>query len=783
MKIHEDMAKEFAKEFAKALLADVQRVWDDIRRQYQEHGSLLSRQEMILHHLMSFPKHVDGGIHSGPSPRIETHHQDTSCGVCGAWRPPSQNGPQYQVQGGMRQAQLVGTGVGRSISSAEEDDMGNEARDLSEGKATDAADRSRFVIKKASQVERWVAEQLQGEASLSQGPISPQTFSPLTPARMSPRQAPPLAPKVPPPLRSPRIEDLGPLGVSFQRADVELNNLFDDARAPARLGSVAELHQAEFHLASKDAARESRTSESPLDNIPKKEGERVSRLSGIVGGRKSAVVRERRLFGDMGMDKNQLDQEDYRVEDFYHDTGAAQFIARSDWFQNVTLMVIGANAIYIGLDADLNNAEELAKALPVFIVFENLFCTFFTLEWCIRFASFRQKCDCLRDMWFKFDSALVLLMVVETWLLFFVGSGGIGLPTGLVKLLRLLRLARMARLVRMFPELVAMIKGVRQAGRAVGSALLLLILNLYVFAIIIYELLADYLRDNLHPVISIRFERLGTTMWTLLMDGTFMDNIGHISRALIEAKQWHVVSIFMVFVLGSALTVMNMLIGVLCEVVSAVKRAEEEDGQIRMVKDKLLYMLRDLDEDGSGQISKDEIQMVLHNQEALAVLENLNVDIQIFIEQLDMYFEAGEDLSIMQIMDLILVLRQDRQPTMKDILHQQAFLRWELIGDISQMMKMTLERTGSGVPSNCSSHNDQLVGSMGGTSRSTLTLGGASDRASSAVTPPPKRLSELITIKQKPNLAGQLSRLKLQGASRSSTDFLSHDKVLGKRLQ
>merc|ERR1712039_392487 len=43
-----------------------------------------------------------------------------------------------------------------------------------------------------------------------------------------------------------------------------------------------------------------------------------------------------------------------------------------------------------------------------------------------------------------------------------------------------------------------------------------------------------------------------------------------------------------------------------------------------------------------------------------------------------LYEETTGDLSIHQIMDIILMLRGDRPPTMKDMLHSQTFNRWKL---------------------------------------------------------------------------------------------------------
>lgn len=384
-----------------------------------------------------------------------------------------------------------------------------------------------------------------------------------------------------------------------------------------------------------------------------------------------------RLFGKVPMPgASTVEQIPYDVSMYYHKSGVAQAIANSEVFEKITLIVIFANAVYIGIDADHNESDNLHRAKWGFQVCENLFCIFFSFELADRFLSFQVKLNCLKDAWFKFDACLVLLMILETWFLPVVLASGTGAgATGLVKLLRLLRIARMARLMRAFPELVAMVKGVKQAGRAVGSALMLLMLLVYVFSILLYTLLKEEQDPNVHY----RFKRLGVTMWTLLVDGSFMDGIGWVSRSLLDADKYLEATVFMVFVLGSALTVMNMLIGVLCEVVSAVAACEKEDNAIKLVRDKLLHMLRELDQDGSNGLSRSEIGQVLENTKALAVLSSLQVNAGDLMEQLDMFFEDNDcDMSIAEIMDLILMLRGDRTPLMSDILHGHHFNRWKL---------------------------------------------------------------------------------------------------------
>merc|ERR1719331_3371182 len=102
---------------------------------------------------------------------------------------------------------------------------------------------------------------------------------------------------------------------------------------------------------------------------------------------------------------------------------------------------------------------------------------------------------------------------------------------------------------------------------------------IYTFAIILNMGLKH--EDEINaPLAPRNFQTIGTTMWTLLVDGTFMDSTGFmLSKLLFSGKPVAIMGtfVFMSFILLSAITVMNMLIGVLCEVVSAVADGERDE--------------------------------------------------------------------------------------------------------------------------------------------------------------------------------------------------------------
>eukprot|EP00747_Dinoflagellata_sp_TGD_P112815 gnl/TRDRNA2_/TRDRNA2_171563_c7_seq1.p1 gnl/TRDRNA2_/TRDRNA2_171563_c7~~gnl/TRDRNA2_/TRDRNA2_171563_c7_seq1.p1 ORF type:complete len:375 (+),score=69.68 gnl/TRDRNA2_/TRDRNA2_171563_c7_seq1:365-1489(+) len=316
---------------------------------------------------------------------------------------------------------------------------------------------------------------------------------------------------------------------------------------------------------------------------------------------------------------------------------------------------------------------------------------FFSFELFVRFMAFEVKANCMRDSWFVFDLVMLVIMVFETWLLAIIHAfiDISFFDASIIKVFRLIRLSKMgrlARLLRSMPELTIMLKGMSAAARSVFCTLCLLMMIMYIFGIVLRQLSVGT------PLAESTFTSVGAGMYLLVTCGTFLDDVGDLLSTTGEQHWIFPVSV-LIFILIGTFTVLNMLIGVLCEVVSAVAAAEKEDNAIRMVKDNLLHMLKMLDEDGSGLISQVEIQGVLEDQAALAVLESLHVDMRHLMEHLEMYFERQTELSIHEIMDLILILRGERPPTVKDLLHSMSFTRWKITREVMTGIDEKLEQS------------------------------------------------------------------------------------------
>jgi len=354
---------------------------------------------------------------------------------------------------------------------------------------------------------------------------------------------------------------------------------------------------------------------------------------------------------------------EYDVTNFYHREGIVQAIARSSYFGTLTILLISLNTVWIGIEIDLNTKSNLNDAEWYFQAGEYFFCVFFLFEWSTRFFAFERKRNCCRDRWFLFDSFLVLIMLIETFVLPHVldraeeddsspGTSTSPLPSAssggddggsdvgqlaVLRMLRLLRLTRMVRFMRTMPELVTLVRSLSIAARPVLSTLGLLFILIYMFGIVF----RSQLDARGYPYVEHKFGRLASSMGTLLLTGTLLDVVTKVADPLLEVDPL-LTMVFVAFILLSSFTVLNLLIGMLCEVVNVVAAAEKEKAMVNYVKSALTHVLEELDEDGSGMISKGEFDRLVKIPTAVQALEDLGVDVQNLVSLSDHIFASND---------------------------------------------------------------------------------------------------------------------------------------------
>mmetsp|Transcript_105965 Transcript_105965/g.167240 ORF Transcript_105965/g.167240 Transcript_105965/m.167240 type:complete len:668 (-) Transcript_105965:51-2054(-) len=429
------------------------------------------------------------------------------------------------------------------------------------------------------------------------------------------------------------------------------------------------------------------------------------RFNSFWDSRDSATPKHNAVFADVEVMKEKvreaIAQKPYRVEDLYKENGFPQSIARSYMFEILTLVIIAINSVWISIDIDLNKSDSILEAKAPFIIVENFFLLFFVFELTMRFLAFERKRDCLGDAWFVFDSSLVTLMFIDTYMLplwlkisTFKGAGDTSILK-LVRMTRISRMARMARLLKAFPELTILIKGIWVAARSVFFTLCLLTIIIYIFAVAFRQLTDD------QEIGTKYFSTVPDSMKSLLLYGVLPDQAEIVNNV---SRQHFLLGILsLIFILLASLTVMNMLVGVLVEVVSVVSSVEKEELKVNFVMSRLRFMLENtgLDANHDMKISRKELDTLLLDPTAARIIKDVGVDPVGLVDFGDYIFQDADDgLSFPQFIDIILQFRGSNNATVKDVvdlrkvaltkmveLRQDLTAQTLLLKDLTRMLK------------------------------------------------------------------------------------------------
>eukprot|EP00929_Paragymnodinium_shiwhaense_P034455 TRINITY_DN18747_c0_g1_i1.p1 TRINITY_DN18747_c0_g1~~TRINITY_DN18747_c0_g1_i1.p1 ORF type:complete len:963 (+),score=272.59 TRINITY_DN18747_c0_g1_i1:55-2889(+) len=525
--------------------------------------------------------------------------------------------------------------------------------------------------------------------------------SPPSPNAPKPEEVDAIAPLTEPPAMLPGCLDL-PHKLCDPQAAVQHDSTSRDS-----CGTDAEVFE---HFMNEDCSEDDEEARDHHAGIPfgkrrtstedREIKKRTTQLLGNVTG--GNVGQKRACFADASEMKEKIREavckKQYDVADYYHDSGISQRIARHPVFDNFTLLVISFNAIWISFETDNNLSDVLWDAELEFQIMEHFFAVYFTFEWLVRFFAFRRKSDGLKDGWFVFDTALVISMLLDTYIINIVmllryggsttSKGGINTKAlKLVRLVRLTRMARMMKLLRAVPEITILIKGLSVASRSVFFTLCLLTIILYVYSIIFRQLVGT-LSSTDSTLEEDYFSSVPKAMSSLLLNGVLPDQAALISACADE----NIILGMMVlaFILLASLLVMNMLVGILCEVVSVVASVEREEMTVGFVKHRLREMFEHnhVDEDDNDCISKEEFDKLLCNRDAAQIIQEIGVDVLGLVDFSEFIFKEGAELTFVDFMELIMQLRGSNGATVKDIVDLRRYMYVEMSSIRTQVSRI-----------------------------------------------------------------------------------------------
>jgi voltage-gated sodium channel len=221
-------------------------------------------------------------------------------------------------------------------------------------------------------------------------------------------------------------------------------------------------------------------------------------------------------------------------------------IQKSSIFQFLVIFIIVLNAITLGINTyEINNLlKKIIELLDYAITI------FFVVEILIRFVGEPKKIEFFKNGWNIFDSIIVLISLIP-------------IPNNSsYLLLRLLRVFRVLRIISVVPELKKIIEALIDSIKRVFYVSLLLFIILYIYATIGSILFSEEMPS--------RWNDVGISLITLFQVLT-LSSWEQVMLPLQEIYWWAWLYFFS-FIIICAITMLNLLIAVLVDVVINQKK-------------------------------------------------------------------------------------------------------------------------------------------------------------------------------------------------------------------
>jgi len=309
---------------------------------------------------------------------------------------------------------------------------------------------------------------------------------------------------------------------------------------------------------------------------------------------------------------------------------------------------------------------------------EHTFVALFTIEIVVRATALQTFRRAIRDRWFVFDSVLVITMIMEIWVLTIFGlimgnqeTSSVG-TLSMIRILRAIRVTRVARICQFFPELRTMVAGMLGGVRSVMLTYVILVVVTYTFAVFLRQLGISRGWGEEH------FGTVPRSFYTLLFVSLFPDNAFLMDQILEDSKFG--AALYYFFLLLTAVTIMNMLIGILCDNVFQVSDKQKKKRNVEKMSKVLKSVILSMDKDSDRIVTKNEFVSILDNPMALQMLTDIGVDVDMLVSEADFIYssETQAGMTFEELKEEILKFRNSSVATNGAVIATRRFMRFSL---------------------------------------------------------------------------------------------------------
>jgi hypothetical protein len=215
-----------------------------------------------------------------------------------------------------------------------------------------------------------------------------------------------------------------------------------------------------------------------------------------------------------------------------------------------------------------------------------------------------------------------------------------------------------------------LVKGMVSAMQSVFYVMCLLLLTCYVFAIVFTIMSVG------NEELEVYFGNVLLSIYTLLIYATYLDNLAFFLdliriNATVNWQDYFLLPLAAIFIFVAALTLMNMLIGVLCDVVASVATEEKAEMLQEKVNQKMFGVAERLDTSDNKLISYEEFAEIVHDHEALQCMQDVGVNPYAIAGMAELFFidPCGEsiELTFEKFMEMVLDLREENEAKVKNM--------------------------------------------------------------------------------------------------------------------
>lgn len=299
---------------------------------------------------------------------------------------------------------------------------------------------------------------------------------------------------------------------------------------------------------------------------------------------------------------------------------AIRYVVRGKWFDFAVGALILINIALIGWE---QSAVISGRNTQGFRVAEHCFLVVYIFEISLRIVSEGKRM--FKSHLFLFDMVLVAIGVVSSWIVGPVVTltesdvQGVLDKLFIFRTLRLLRLVRALRLFVQFKTIWRLVNGLMNSVDILMSTCMLLIITLYCFASVGLEIFALNHTLRVDPTADALVEEymssLPVMMLTLVRFVT-LDDLAQVFTPMLM-EQPILTIYYLLVILIVSITLMNLVTALLVE--KAIQNAKVDvetkrfhrQARLRSLTPQIRKIFRQLDKDGSGSVTKQEVMEAL----------------------------------------------------------------------------------------------------------------------------------------------------------------------------